>query len=151
MNISSEYNNNHRIILGDARDLSFLTDESIDLICTHPPYANAISYSNAIENDLSQYDHVDFLRQFKIVTKELHRVLKKRKFCCIMMGDLRKSGNVIPLGFMIMQTCIESGLKLKEIIIKEQFNTTESAYWEKISIQRNFLLLAHEYIFVFYK
>jgi len=28
----------HRLILGDARDLSFLEDESIHLVVTSPPY-----------------------------------------------------------------------------------------------------------------
>jgi len=32
--------------VGDARDLSFLQDDSIDLICAHPPYANIIHYTD---------------------------------------------------------------------------------------------------------
>lgn len=39
---------------GDARNLGFLKDESIDLICTHPPYADIIKYSDGIAEDLSQ-------------------------------------------------------------------------------------------------
>ena len=38
---------------GDARNLDFIEDESIDLICTHPPYADIIQYSEDIEEDLS--------------------------------------------------------------------------------------------------
>lgn len=30
------------LLVGDARDLSFIKDNSIDLICSHPPYANII-------------------------------------------------------------------------------------------------------------
>ncbi|NGX54009.1 MAG: hypothetical protein K1000chlam4_00730 [Chlamydiae bacterium] len=30
----------HRLINGDARDLSFLSDESIHLVVTSPPYWN---------------------------------------------------------------------------------------------------------------
>jgi len=30
--------------VGDARDLSFLSDNSVDLICSHPLYANIIHY-----------------------------------------------------------------------------------------------------------
>ena len=37
----------------------------------------------------------------------------------------------------------------KEIIIKEQHNCRYTDYWEKQN--NNFLLLAHEYIFVFQK
>lgn len=38
----------------DARNLHFIPNESIDLICTHPPYANIIKYSDDIDGDLSQ-------------------------------------------------------------------------------------------------
>ena len=40
---------------GDARNLDFIPDESIDLICTHPPYADIIKYSDGIDGDLSQF------------------------------------------------------------------------------------------------
>ena len=37
---------------GDKRKLDLIPNESIDLICTYPPYANIIQYSEDIENDL---------------------------------------------------------------------------------------------------
>ena len=43
------------------------------------------------------------------------------------------------------------GFKLKEIIMKEQHNCRATGYWKTNSIKYNFLLLAHEYLFVFYK
>jgi len=39
--------------VGDARELSFLNDNSIDLICAHPPYANIIHYTDSKGGDLS--------------------------------------------------------------------------------------------------
>lgn len=39
--------------VGDARGLSFLQDNSIDLICAHPPYANILHYTDNKEGDLS--------------------------------------------------------------------------------------------------
>jgi hypothetical protein len=39
--------------VGDAIDLSFLQDNSIDLICAHPPYANILHYTDIKEGDLS--------------------------------------------------------------------------------------------------
>lgn len=32
--------------VGNAKELSFLQDNSVDLICAHPPYANIIHYTN---------------------------------------------------------------------------------------------------------
>ena len=74
---------------GDARDLSFLDDESIDLICTHPLYADIIKYSDGIDEDLSQLKINDFLEEMKKVALESFRVLKKGKFCAVLMGDTR--------------------------------------------------------------
>ena len=41
------------VAVGDARDLSNLPDNSIDLICAHPPYAGIINYGSNVEGDLS--------------------------------------------------------------------------------------------------
>src|SRR4030042_1162444 len=35
-----------QVKVADARDLSFLGDESFDLVLTHPPYMNIIKYSD---------------------------------------------------------------------------------------------------------
>ena len=45
------------IRLSDARHLDFIKDNSIDFICTHPPYANVIKYSNNIKADISLRDY----------------------------------------------------------------------------------------------
>ncbi|MDR3358266.1 MAG: methyltransferase domain-containing protein [Desulfovibrio sp.] len=136
---------------GDARDLYFIETESIDLICTHPPYANIIKYSNYIEDDISRLSVKDFLEQIKIVANECYRVLKNTKFCAILMGDMRKEGHVVPLGFEVMKLFVNAGFKTKEIIIKEQHNCKTTGYWKATSIKHNFLLLAHEYLFIFRK
>lgn len=90
-----------------------------------------------------------FIESTKQIAKESYRVLKQGKICAVMMGDMRKHGKVIPLGFKVMETFLSVGFKSKEIIIKEQFNCRSSKYWS--AKNNNFLLLAHEYIFIFEK
>lgn len=141
---------NSTIKLGDARSLD-LPDESVDLVCTHPPYADIIRYSENIRGDLSHLDMKAFLPEIHKVAKESFRVLKKDKFCVILMGDTRKKGMVQPLAFETMTMFQLAGFKLKEIIIKEQHNCQATGYWKTNSIKYNFLLLAHEYLFVFKK
>ena len=85
------------------------------------------------------------------VASEAYRVLKPGKYCAILMGDMRERGHVIPLGFEVMQVFIDSGFKSKEIIIKEQHNCKATGFWKTNSAKYNFLLLAHEYLFVFHK
>ena len=134
---------------GNATDLYFIKDGHIDFICTHPPYANIIKYSKEIEGDISLLKVELFIDEMKKVANEAYRVLKKGRMCAVMMGDVRKYGKVIPLGFRVMECFLMAGFSNKEIIIKEQHNCKATDYWRKQ--KNNFLLLAHEYIFVFEK
>ena len=136
---------------GDARNLDFIPDGSIDLICTHPPYADIIKYSEDINEDLSLLKINDFLKEMKKVANESYRVLKKDKFCAVLMGDTRQKGHMIPMSFEVMQVFQDAGFKLKELIIKEQHNCKATGYWKTNSRKYNFLLIAHEYMFVFRK
>ena len=136
---------------GDARNLDFISDDSIDFVCTHPPYANIIKYSEGIEGDLSQLKVSEFLEEMKLVASESYRVLKKGRFCAILMGDTRQKGHMVPMSFDVMRIFEEAGFKLKELIIKEQHNCRATGYWKTNSIKYNFLLIAHEYLFVFKK
>ena len=140
----------YSIDVADARALP-INDNSADLICAHPPYADIIHYSENIEGDLSLLHIKDFLFEMGKVADEFYRVLKKDKFCAILMGDMRKKGMVQPLAFETMRIFELSGFKTKEIIIKEQHNCKATGYWKTNSIKYNFLLLAHEYLFVFKK
>ena len=135
----------------DARNLYFIEDESIDLICTHPPYANIIEYSKDIPEDLSLLKVKDFLEEMKKVAAESYRVLKTDKFCAILMGDTRQKGHMIPMSFEVMKIFQDAGFKLKELIIKQQHNCRATGYWKTNSVKYNFLLIAHEYLFVFRK
>lgn len=150
-NLQFQCESNSKVYMknGSATDLSTIKDGGIDFICTHPPYANIIKYSRSIEGDISLQQVDAFIDSMRLVAKESYRVLKKGKMCAIMIGDIRKHGKVIPLGFRVMECFLQAGFLSKEIIIKEQHNCRSTEYWE--NKENNFLLLAHEYIFVFQK
>lgn len=136
---------------GDARNLDFIPDNSIDLICTHPPYADIIKYSENIKEDMSLLNVKDFLAEMEKVAAESYRILKKDKFCAILMGDTRKKGCMVPMSFEVMKIFENAGFKIKEIIIKEQHNCKATGYWKTNRVKYNFLLIAHEYLFIFKK
>ncbi|NLJ90977.1 MAG: site-specific DNA-methyltransferase [Clostridiales bacterium] len=150
-NLNFQVNNNSKIItrLANSKALHFIKDESIDLICTHPPYADIIKYSHNINGDISLLTHTDFLPAMVEVARESYRILKEGKICCFMMGDIRHKGNVIPLAFETLNIFLQEGFKTKEIIIKKQNNCRSTKHWERRN--NSFLLLAHEYIFVLQK
>lgn len=150
-NLQFQCKTNSKIFLrnGNASNLHFIKDNSIDLICMHPPYANIIKYSNSIKEDISLLGVEEFICEMGNVAKESFRILKNGNICAIMIGDIRKNGNVIPLGFNIMKKFLDVGFVNKEIIIKKQHNCGSTDYWKKRN--NNFLLLQHEYIFIFSK
>ena len=100
-NLDFQVNNNSKTItkIGDAQNLNFIKNASIDLICTHPPYTDIIKYSNDIFGDISFLTYDGFLIAMEKFAMESYRILKPGKICCFMMGDIRKHGNVIPLAF----------------------------------------------------
>ena len=132
----------------------YIPDESVDLIATHPPYANIIPYSNnrEIDGDLSIVHSIDeFVGEMKKVAKESYRVLKPRKYCCILVGDTRRNRHHVPIAFRVMQAFMEEGFILKEDIIKRQWRCKATPFWLKKSVDYNFLLLMYEHLFVFRK
>ncbi len=149
--ISFKINNLYepKLIRADSTNLKgIVPDNCIDFIFAHPPYANIIKYSKDIKEDLSRLELNEFLNQMNLFSRECFRILKKDKFCAVLIGDIRKNKNVIPLGFYIMNIFIQTGFTLKEIIIKEQHNCKRTNYWYQ-NVNRDFYLLAHEYIFIF--
>jgi DNA modification methylase len=141
------------VMVGDARNLTTVKDKSIDFVLTHPPYVDIIKYSEGkLENDLSNIHDIDkFIVEITKVAKELFRVLKNGKYCAILIGDTRRNKMYQPLAFKVMEAFLKVGFKLKEDIIKKQFNCTATGFWVKKSKDLNFLLIMHEHLFVFQK
>lgn len=142
-----------RVVKCDARNLSGVGDESVDFILTHPPYADIIKYSEGkLNNDLSNIHDIDkFVDEMEKVARELYRVLRKGKYCAILIGDTRRKKMYQPIAYKVMDRFIKAGFQLKEDIIKRQFNCKATGFWVKKSKESNFLLIMHEHIFVFLK
>ncbi len=97
------------------------------------------------------FDIEQFLNEMQKVAKESIRVLKPGRQCAILIGDTRKRKYIIPLGFKLLDVYLKAGFKLKEVVIKQQHNCKTTGFWYNNSIKYNFLLLAHEYLFIFEK
>ena len=96
-------------------------------------------------------DLLIYEEEMKKVAAESYRVLKADNFSAVLMGDTRQKGCMIPMSFDVMRIFEDAGFKLKELIIKEQHNCRATGYWKTNSVKYNFLLIAHEYLFVFRK
>jgi DNA modification methylase len=142
-----------QVKVGDARDLSFLKDNSFDLVLTHPPYMNIIRYSNGkIPEDLSNISSLPkFCDEIEKIARELFRVLKPDRYCAILIGDTRKGKHFVPLAFNVMQRFLKAGFMLKEDIIKVQHHCESTERWRAKANRDKFYLIMHEHLFVFRK
>jgi len=148
-----ENNAKQRILKCDARDMAFIRDGEIDFVLTHPPYVDIIKYSDGKnDKDLSGIHDIDeFCDEIEKVAKELYRVLKKGKYCAILMGDTRRKKMYQPLAYKVMERFLNQGFELKEDIIKKQHNCKATGFWVNKSKDYNFLLIMHEHLFIFQK
>ena len=119
---------NHRLINGDARDLSFLPAKSVHLVVTSPPYWNLKRYN---EHD-DQLGHVDDYEQFvdelEKVWRHVFRVLAPGGRLVCVVGDVcvsrRQFGRhlVFPLHADIAVRCRKIG-----------FDNLNPIIWHKIA------------------
>lgn len=154
LNFDSEYSPKIEINYWDAREThKNIKDDSIDFILTHPPYVDIIKYSDwKIENDLSNIHDLDkFCDEIEKVAFECFRVLKKDKYCAILIWDTRRNKLYQPLAFKVMERFLKVWFVLKEDIIKQQHNCKATWYWKTSSQKYNFLLIMHEHLFIFKK
>ncbi len=138
---------------GDVRSLDKIKDNSIDLICTHPPYLNLVTYSKGkIKEDLSNISSPQkFCNELDVGIKEMYRVLKPNHYCAVLIGDTRKAQHYVPLSHFVLQKFLQNGFALKEEIIKGQHNCVFSNRWIARAKEYKFYLIMHEHLFVFRK
>ena len=88
-------------------------NSAVDFICIHPPYADIIKYSEDIEENLSYFKVKDYLDEIKKVVAESCHVLRKDKFCAVLMGDTRQKGCMIPMSFDVIKFS-----KMQDLLLK---------------------------------
>lgn len=153
LNFKVDNGSTQTVAIGDVRNLKNHAENSIDLIVTHPPYANIVTYSGRQNpDDLSSLSSIPkFLDQLELGIKELFRVLKPNRYCALLIGDTRKGQHYVPLSYYVLERCLRNGFALKEEIIKTQHNTKYAQRWKDKAKNFKFYLIMHEHLFVFRK
>ena len=118
----------HKLINGDARDLSFIPDESVHLVVTSPPYWNLKKY-NENPNQMGHIqDYEAFLADLRKVWTHVLRVLVPGGRLVCVVGDVcvarRRFGRhlVFPLHADICVMCRQIG-----------FDNLNPIIWHKIA------------------
>lgn len=78
----------HRLINGDARDLSFLSDASVHLVITSPPYWNLKRYNENPDQLGHIQDYEAFLFELEKVWRHIYRILVPGGRLVCVVGDV---------------------------------------------------------------
>lgn len=118
----------HKLVLGDARDLSFIPNESVHLVVTSPPYWNLKRYNEHPKQMGHINDYELFLEELNKVWRECFRVLVPGGRLVCVVGDVclsrKQNGRhvVVPLHADICVGCRKIG-----------FDNLNPIIWHKIS------------------
>ncbi|PSP91854.1 methyltransferase [Halobacteriales archaeon QS_4_66_20] len=108
----------HELHLGDARDLSIVDDESVELVVTSPPYFDIKDYENGTggEDQLGDIeDYEQFNEEIDKVWKQCYEKLVPGGRMCVVVGDILRSRSnydrhrVLPLHATIQEHCTNVG------------------------------------------
>lgn len=83
---SSQMKTQHKIIIGDSRQMKEVPDESVHLIITSPPYWQLKDYGNGKQIGFND-TYEEYVNNLNLVWNECHRVLHKGCRLCINIDD----------------------------------------------------------------
>ncbi len=151
----------HKIIIGDSRNMMEVTDESVHLVITSPPYWQLKDYGNGSQIGFDD-SYEDYINGLNIVWNQCHRVLKKGCRLCVNIGDQFARSvyygryKVIPIRTEIIKFCETIGFDYMGAIIWQKVttcNTTGGAtIMGSFPFPRNGILkIDYEFILIFKK
>lgn len=142
-----------------AMIVQFLQKEkksNADFLIAHPPYMDIVKFTEKSE-DLSNITDLNiFIEKFTLAIKNALAYLEKNKYFAVVIGDVYKKSEVVPLGFYVMNAIKQHfKVKLKGIIVKNiegnRGKIGSQGIWKYRALQSDYFLFKHEYIFVFKK
>lgn len=133
-----------------------LKNKKVQFILMHPPYMDIIKFSNN-KKDLSKINDINkFVQKFNIACENTLKFLDKDRYFALVVGDVYKNSEVLPLGFYCMDMIKRNfKVKLKGIIIKNiegnRGKLGVGGIWRYRALKSDYYIFKHEYIFIFKK
>jgi site-specific DNA-methyltransferase (adenine-specific) len=118
----------HKIIIGDSRQMKEISDESVHLIITSPPYWQLKDYGNGKQIGFND-TYEEYINNLNLVWSECHRVLHKGCRLCINIGDQFARSvyygryKIIPIRTEIIKFCESAGFDYMGAIIWQKVTT----------------------------
>ena len=156
----------HRIICDDARNLlaHVAPKDSVDFCLTSPPYWIGLhgingKYTGQTQKEVKIYSHEKrdygniedyekFVEELKNLFRDVHQVLKKGKYCVVIIQDSRRGSIVIPLHMDFYQVMTSIGYVYQDLIVWEHptYTTRPLGYPTTFVVSR-----VHDFIMIFRK
>jgi len=151
----------HKIIIGDSRCMTEVSDKSVHLIITSPPYWQLKDYGNGSQIGFDD-SYEDYINNLNLVWNECHRVLYNGCRLCINIGDQFARSvyygryKIIPIRTEIIKFCETISFDYMGAIIWQKVttcNTTGGAtIMGSFPYPRNGILkIDYEFILIFKK
>jgi len=121
----------HRIINGDSRQMNLITDKSVHLVITSPPYWQLKDYGSDKQIGFHE-SYESYINNLNLVWKECYRVLHPGCRLCINIGDQFARSvyygryKVIPIRTEIIKFCETAGFDYMGAIIWQKVTTTNT-------------------------
>lgn len=157
----------HKIIFSNSNKMAEVSDGSVDLMITSPPYPmiemwdeifskQNPSIGEALKNDDGSRAFELMNKELDKVWKEVYRVLKDGGFACVNIGNAtRKIGDefkLYPNHSRILQYCLKLGFSpLPEILWRKQTNAPNKFMGSGMLPAGAYVTLEHEHILVLRK
>jgi site-specific DNA-methyltransferase (adenine-specific) len=151
----------HKIIIGDARQMKEVSDESVHLVITSPPYWQLKDYGNGKQIGYND-SYEEYINNLNLVWNECYRILHKGCRLCINIGDQFARSvyygryKVIPIRTEIIKFCESIGFDYMGAVIWQKVTTTHTTGGATVMgsypFPRNGILkIDYEFILIFKK
>lgn len=152
---------NHRIINGDCRNLAELSNNSVHLVITSPPYWQLKDYGSETQIGFND-SYENYINNLNLVWKECYRTLHNGCRMCVNIGDQFARSvyygryKVIPIREEIIKFCENIGFDYMGAIIWQKVTTSNTTgggiQMGSYPYPRNGILkLDYEFILIFKK
>ena len=152
---------NHKVVIGDSRNMAELKDNSVHLVITSPPYWQLKDYGSSDQIGFND-SYENYINNLNLVWKECFRALNDGCRLCINIGDQFARSvyygryKIIPIRTEIIKFCETIGFDYMGAIIWQKattMNTTGGAtIMGSFPYPRNGIIkLDYEFILIFKK
>ena len=102
----------HKLIIGNCKSMEEISDDSIHLMLTSPPYFNAPFDYKGLYDNYEQY-----LELLNHVAKEVYRVLKQGRIAVLNIDDMLVNGEKFPIVADVTKIFQNAGFRYRDRII----------------------------------